>query len=250
MANSMNFNGVDLSAYGLVITHSNIPDFKQQYDSQLIQDTSYGFKPKKPPKIISLEIAVLAATRILLDGYLDGIKSAIVTEIAKALKLDTIIGRYWNAKLTTFEGVYIITGMWEGMMVFQADDPMAYDNDETSSNHTLNVTDPKTIEEVTGGTGYIEPVYTLTAGELLTDKTILIKCINTDEELQWIGTVANGKELEIDVANWTVKNDSVASMSTVTGQFPRMKPNVTNQITVTGFGIKGSLNIKYRDSYL
>lgn len=250
MANSLNFDANDLSAYGLVVTHSNIGDFKQQYDSQLIQDISYGFKPKKPPKIIRLEVAILAAVRATLDGYLDSIRSAIVTEDASVLKLDAITDRYWNAKLTTFEGGYKAAGTWEGVMEFQADDPMAYDNTETSSDHALDVTDPKTVIETPGGTGYINPVYTLAAGEDLTDVTIKVENLTTDEELQWTGSLANGEELEIDVATWIVKKEGTADMSSVTGQFPRLAPGIANSIKVTAFSTTGSLNITYRDRFL
>jgi len=246
----LNFNAIDLSAYGLVVTHSNIPDSTQQYESQLIQDISYGFKPKKPPKIIRLEVTVLAVDRATLDGYLDNIKSVIVTEVAKVFKLDTITDRYWNAKQTTFEGKYRAAGMWEGIVVFQADDPMAYDNTETSSDHNIDA-DPKTITETpSGGTGYINPVYTLTAGENLTDVTIKVENLTTDEEIQWTGSLAITEELEIDVATWIVKKEGVADMSSVTGQFPRLAPGIANSIKVTAFSTTGSLNITYRERYL
>jgi len=251
VANSLNFNAIDLSAYGLIVTHSNIPDSKQQYESQLIQDISYGFKPKKPPKIIRLEVTVLAADRATLDSYLDSIKSVIVTEVAKVFKLDTITDRYWNAKQTDFEGKYRAAGMWEGIVVFQADDPMAYDNTETSSDHNIDA-DPKTILETPGGTGYINPVYTLTAGENLTDVTIKVENLTTDEEIQWTGSLAITEELEIDVANWVVKKEGTASMSGVVSgsKFPRLAPGIANSIKVTAFSTTGSLNIKYRNRYL
>lgn len=244
---------VDLSAYGLIVTHSNIPDFRQQYESQLIQDISYGFKSKKPPKIIRLEVSILAATRAILDGYLDSIKSTIVTEIAKTLTLDTITDRYWNAKQTTFEGTYMAAGLWQGIMVFQADDPMAYDNTEVGVGNDYPIGAVETtIIETPGGTGYINPVYTLTAGENLTDVIIKVENLTTDEELQWTGSLTTGQELEIDVANWVVKKEGMENMSSVTGEFPRLAPNRANSIKVTALysSVAGNLNITYRNRYL
>ena len=251
MANSLNFDANDLSTYGLVVTGNNIGDFKQQYDSQLIQDISYGFKPKKPPKLIRLEVAILATARATLDGYLDSIRSAIETEDASVLKLDIITDRYWKAKLTTFEGGYKAAGSWEGVMVFQADDPMAYDNTEVSSPHIINAT-PKTVTETTEGTGYINPVYTLIPGDGYIAGNVIIKNLTTDEELLFTeGPIHSGEIWVIDVANWLVTMDGDVAMSEVTGKFPRLAPGA-NLIKVTNLytSVNGSLNIKYQNRYL
>ena len=254
MSRSLNFNAIDLSAYGLIVTHSNIPDFTQQYDSQLIKDISYAFTPKKPPKVIRLEVAVLAADRATLDGYLDSIKFVVVSEVARALKLDTITDRYWNAKKTTFEGGYKAAELWEGIMVFQADDPMAYDNTEVGvgNDYPINTAE-KTIIETPGGTGYINPVWTLTPGEDRT-ATIKLKNLTTGEEMQWTGTVSSGHDLVIDTANWHVTDNAVASMAEVVAGsvFPRLAPGIANSIKVTALysAANGNLNITYRNRYL
>ncbi len=252
MANSVNFNTYDLSVYGLVVTHSNIGDFRQEYESQLIKDISYAFVPKRPPKIIRLDVAVLGATRTILDGYLDSIKFVVVTEVAKVFKLDTITDRYWNAKKTVMEGGYRSKGWWEGVMVFQADDPMAYDNTLVSSDHTIDAT-PKTIVETPVGTGYINPVWTLTPGENRT-ATIKLENLSTSEEMQWTGTVSNGHDLVIDTANWHVTDNAVDSMAEVVAGsvFPRLAPKQVNSIKVTALyaAANGNLNITYRNRYL
>jgi len=249
VANSIEFNSTDLSDYGLIVNGSNIPDFNQVYDSVLIKDLSYAFTPKRPPKIISLNVSVIATTRAILDGYLDNIKLATVFEVAKVLKLDAITDRYWNAKNTAFEGRYMAPGWFEGIMIFQADDPMAYDNSAVSNTYNIDA-DPDTNVETPGGNGYIFPVYTLTAGELLTTVTIKVENTTTDEELQFIGTVASGKALVINTATWVVTNDGTEDMADVTGKFPRLKPGVANSIKVTAFSTTGTLNVAYRNRYL
>ena len=249
MANSLSFNSVDLSAYGLKVLNSNVPDFFQLNESQQIQYISYSFTPKKPPKIIVVDVAITGADRATLDGYLDSIKLTMVKNVVKKLTIDAITDRYWNAKLESLAGTYNGPTYWGGKIIFKADDPMAYDNSEVSSDHNIDA-DPKTIIEIPVGTGYINPVYTLAAGEDLTDVTIKVENLSTDEELQWTGSLANTEELEIDVATWVVKKEGVANMATVSGQFPRLAPNLANSIKVTAFSTTGTLNITYRNSYI
>ncbi len=250
MANSIDFNGFDLSDYGLVLTHGNPQDFQQLSDSQQIEDIAYSFNPKHQPMVFRLDVDVIAATRATLDSYLDSIKAIIVTEIAARLEFDTIIDRYWMAKLDAFNGGYRAPGYFSGVMIFRADDPLGYDNTEVSSDHAID-TDPKTVVETPGGTGYINPVYTLTAKENLGAITIKLENISTDEELQWTGTLTTNDELEIDVANWTVKKNDVDDMDII-GQFPRLAPNTANSIKVTALysSVAGELNITYRNRYL
>lgn len=250
MANSFNFDGTDLSTYGLKVKNCNIPDFAQESARQLIQDISYSFQPKRPPKVITIEAIVQGASRSTLDGYLDNIKVITVSESACKLKLDSITDRYWMAKLVSFTGSYLTAGIYEGILTFQADDPMAYDNTETSSDHSINA-DPKTVTEAVGGTGTVNPVYTLTAKENLGAVTIKLENLSLNEELQWDGSLTTDDELEIDVANWTVKKNGTDDMSDVSGKFPRLAANLTNSIKVTALysSVAGELNIKYRKRY-
>jgi len=253
MANSLTFNSIDLADYGLIVNSSNIPNFNQVYDSVLIKDISYGFVPKKPPKTMQFEITVLADTRAILDGYLDSIKSVIASETAKALAVDTITDRYWNAKLNGgLKGRYNGPSMFEGAITFVADDPMAYDNTETDSDHTINAS-PDTVIETPGGTGYIYPVWTLTPGENRT-ATIILENLTTDEEMQWTGTVSSGHDLVINSKTWHVTDNGVASMGEVVAGsvFPRLAPGIANSIKVTALynAVNGNLNVTYRNRYL
>ena len=108
--------------------------------------------------------------------------------------------------------------------------------------------DPKTVQPTVLGTSRVEPVYTLTAGELLTDITLKVENTGTAMELVWEGTILDGKDLEIDVANWHVTNNAMASMATVSGEFPYLNLGV-NSIKVTGFSTTGSVDIVYRKRY-
>jgi len=171
-------------------------------------------------------------------------------EGVKHLTLDFPDDRFYKAKLDNPIDWEIITHkLARAELSFICPDPLGYSSSETSSDHNINA-DPKTVTETTGGTAYIEPVYTLTAGEALNDVTIKVENTDTGEELQWQGSLANGEKLEIDVGLWIVKKEGVASMADMSGKFPRLLPGFANSIKVTGFGSLGSLNIKYRNTYL
>jgi len=246
----LTFNSVDLSTYNLIITYSNIHALFQKVDHTQLEDLSYGESAKKEPRYIKFEFAVTGTGMANLRDNLDSVKKVIVTKTTRTLALDTLAGRYFNAQYISMKGEYKSAQLFVGDMEFKCVDPLAYSTSEISHNHTLDVEDPKTITETTGGTGYIKPVYTLTAGEALNDVTIKVECIEAGEELQWTGSLANGEELEINVATWLVRKEGVASMATVTGQFPRLLPGTDNRIKVTGFGTAGALNIKYKNTYL
>lgn len=251
MAHSIEFNGVDMSAYGLRVTLPGVNLLRQLTSHVQLPDRGYAFRPMREPRYIVVECIVTGTSLANLDVNLDAIKRVLTHIEPKKLIFDALATRYFNAVLESFEGEYLLATSFKGVISFICPDPLGYGIDpEISHNHDIDTAPSTTVDEVTEGTGYIEPVYTLTAGDVLTTATIKIEHIAGNEELQWIGSLAIGEELEIDVANWMVKKEAVASMATVTGRFPRMLPNTTNQIKVTGFLTNGSLNIKYRNTYL
>lgn len=249
MANSIEFNNVDLGDYGLVVNSASTNRQAQDINFQRLHDKAYAFPSGKQPKIIAMEVSVTGTSRSNLDSNLDNINLTLVTDTSHALKRDALSGRYWNALLQVFEGRYYSAVLWRGILVFMCADPLAYDNTQTSSDHLINA-DPDTVIETTGGTAYIEPVYTLTAGEGLAAITLKVENTDTAEELQWIGSLANTEELEINVPLWIVYKEGVADMADVSGQFPRLKPAQANNIKVTAFSTTGTLNITYRDTFL
>ncbi len=246
----LTFDSIDLSTYGLVITYSNIHALFQKVEHTQLENLAYGENAKKEPRYPKFEFAITGTSMMDLRDNLDAVKIVLVTKTARTLAIDTLVGRYFNAQLISMKGEYKSTRLFVGDMEFKCVDPLAYSTSEISHDYDLDIEDPKTIEETTGGTGYIKPIYTLTAGEALNDVTIKVECIEAGEELQWIGSLANGEELEINVATWLVRKEEVASMATVTGQFPRLLPGTDNRIKITGFGILGTLNIKYRNRFL
>ena len=249
MSNSLSFNGTDLSSYELIVISRTSSEFSQEVGYTQLLDAAYPFGATRTAKPIRLRVVVTGTSYADIEDNLDSIKRVLNERDSKHLILDTQDDRYFKAQFISLSGQYQSPTSFAGELSFICTDPLAYDNDETFSPHDVDA-DPKTITEATGGSGFIKPVYTLKAGEELSDVTIKVENLDTVEELQWTGSLADGEELEIDVANWLVKKEGDASMATVTGQFPRLLPNYDNRIKVTSFSTTGTLNITYRDVYL
>lgn len=249
----MKFDGTDLSDYGLTALLSSpvpwVPPLRQGKTG--VPHRAYAARTFLEPREIRVDCVVDAADRATLTSYLDSLSLLLLpTDDEKAIHLDFPTARYWYGKLcdeVEWEAVSQTSAV--GELRFLCSDPRGYDDTQTSSDHNIT-TDPDNINETPGGTCYIEPVWTLTAGENLTDVTIKLENVTTAEELQWTGSLNNGEVLVVNTATMIVTKEGSESMSTVTGKFPRLAPGVTNSINVTAFGTTGTLNIAYRDTYL
>lgn len=249
MAYSLSFDGNDLSGYSLAVTSPDVNRSSRNVPIIQLQDRGYSFRPQSQPRQIYVGFDVTGASRSSLDDNLDAVRQIVTAFTAKRLIFDTMPARYFNAMLTNFSGKYLSALLFRGIMGFTCPDPLAYSIIETSSDFSID-SDPKTVEEVVSGNGYIAPVWTLIAGENLVDVTIKLENLTTLEELQWTGSLASAEELEIDVARWLVSKEGVADMATVTGKFPQLEGGATNAVKVTGLESTGDLNIKYRITYL
>jgi predicted phage tail component-like protein len=249
----MIYNGTDLSDYDLkarlVSPASFMPSINNSYIE--VADKAYDFQAFLKPRIIELECYVTGTSESDLIDNLDNISLLLSPlEGVNPLVLDFPDDRYYNAKVNSpIDWNIVHHKLAQATITFICPDPRGYDNDNTSSDHNIN-SDPDTVEEAVGGTAYVDPVYTLTAGEALNAVTIKVENTDTEEELQWTGSLANGEVLVINTALFYVTKEGSASMSTVTGQFPRLKPGQTNHIKVTAFSTTGTLNITYRETYL
>jgi len=249
LSNSLSFNGTDLSTYGLIVTNESAAAFRQLVDFVQLPDAAYPFGATREAKSISLDIAITGSSYANVQSKLDAIKRILNQRASKHLILDVQDDRYYNAQFISLGGAYKSPRAFIGNLDFTCPDPVAHSTTETSSDFNINA-DPKTVTETTGGTDYIKPIYTLTAGEALNDVTIKVECVETEEELQWTGSLANTEKLMVDVINWIVRKEGSTSMATVVGQFPRLLPGITNHIKITGFGTTGALNISYRNCFL
>ena len=250
MSRSLNFNGIDMSSYELIVTSPGINLLKQLVGYSQLQDKAYSCTPMRAPRHITVDFAVTGTSLADLDSNLDIIKYHLTQTEPKKLKFDSLNLRYFNAILEDFEGEYSLATVFQGRLMFICPDPLGYRTTEDEHSHSIDAS-PKTVTEGVGGTAYVKPVYTLTAKNTLTGVTLKLENTDTEEELQWTGNLAINGTLVIDVANWLVSKGVTADMSTVSGQFPRLKPRLTNHLKVTGLytTVTGNLNILYRDTY-
>ena len=248
MANSMTFNDIDLSDYGLIVNSCDANEVSKRSSYIKIKNYAITGTPTREPKDIQCRITVKGSSRSVLDGYLDNIKMAFDEAINRTIEFDCISGRYWNGKLERFDGKYMSPSVFVGDVRLTCSDPLAYSTTETSTNHTIDA-DPKEVTETTTGSAFIRPVWTFTATGAIGATTFKLENLNTSEELVWTATIANTEVLEIDSQNWYVTLEGVSSMSNISGQFPTLLPSQDNVIRVTG-GDSGTLNIKYRMRYV
>jgi len=225
---------------------SPVIPFSQEASSVQLLDKSIADDSLKPPLIITLEVAVTGTSGADLDGKLDSIRKALNEYGDRELALDYLSDRYWMARFNRFTGDYLSPDVFKGTLEFICYDPLGYGNSDISHEYTIDE-NPEGIVEDTGGTGIIRPVYTLTAGAILTGVTIILVNTNTKEQIEWTGSMAEGEELVIDTDRWIVELEGVASMGTVEGQFPTLVPDTSNLILVSEFS--GTLTITYKNRY-
>ena len=250
MANSLSFDGNDMADYNLVVSSPGDNLFGQVISHVQLQDKGYAFRPQREPRRLPVNFHVTGTSRSNLDSNLDNIKRLLTTLTVQQLIFDSLSTRYFYAILEKMDGKYTSSIHFVGTLNFICPDPLSYSTTETTSTHAIDA-DPKTIEEIVGGSGWVMPVYVLTAGEDLAGITLLINNLTTLEELSIASlTIADTEVLTIDTALWTVTLEDTVTMANVTGKFPRLEPNLTNSIKITAFGSLGSMDIIYRDAYL
>ena len=247
MANSFSFNGIDMLAYGVIVTSHNIPDCKKDITTIQLKDRAYSGDTKRGAKRLHLTCSIEGSDVSDIRDKLDDVIKIIDAGNCQLVVDGT--GRYYNAEFEDRSSGNYFPTYWQGTLTFLCPDPLAYSTTETSSDFNIDA-DPDTIVETVGGTAITLPVWTLTAGETLTDVTIKLENISTGEELQWTGSLADEDELEIDTQYWKVKKNGVSAISGMLSPyaFPRLAVGV-NSIKVTGLSTTGTLNITYRDAY-
>jgi predicted phage tail component-like protein len=245
MANSLSFNGIDLSVYGLIVKTRGTP-VEFTADSVLVHNISYAGDSKVPPKNISLEVAVLGSTVTELKSFMDSIMLILNQPTDEQLILDTQTDRYWLARFKTLTGGY--RGLkFEGALDFTCHDPFAYAVAPSSDATAIaNVVADNAVVD-TGGNALIRPVYTILSDAIRVGTNVILHSDNTDEEIEWIGNLAVGTVLVFNTALWVVTKNGVEDMATVDGQFPTLVQGGINLILTAGF--TGTLTVTWRDRF-
>lgn len=246
MANSFTFNSVDMVDYGLVVSSHSKP-FVQATTSSQLRDRAYAFDSLRPQAVMALEVSVEATTNANLLSYLESIKTELNLRDNSNLTLDLYTDRYWLARFESMSGGFRGPVTWGGTITFILHDQAAYDNDETESDPYTIDEEAEECSETVGGTEKTRPVFTLTCNDTLADTTVSIYNTTTEETIEWTGSLVPNDVLEIDCEDYLIKLNTVASMTTVEGQFPHLLVGV-NLITISGF--RGTMVITYRERYV
>ena len=248
MANSLTFNSTDLSTYGVTITRikDNQTSFKR--DVTQLDTRAHASNGKREALKIDAEFILIGTSLADVQDKLAGIKRILTAVETGELVFDYRSGVYFNAALDEIDGENLTQKCISGTISFLCADPYGYSTTETDQTDNIT-TDPKAVTVTAGGSAKTLPVFTLTAGESLSGP-ISVKNNDTGEELVWDSSMVDTDELEIDTEHWVVKKNGTASMTDVSGQFPRLLPGQDNHIVVTGFGTTGTLQTVFRSRFI
>jgi len=251
MSGSFTFNSVDFSAYGLTVNNDDSPAASRDIKTSQVLDNSFVSTPFAKPKRPRFNVQVVADDLTTLNSYCDTIKRLLLLhKVTKELKLDSTPGRYFNAICQDVDLQAQTPKLMSGSITFLCADPRAYAVTPTSSDFNIDA-DPKTVTEAPGGSAYIEPVWTLTAGETLTDAEIILKNETTDETFTITLSMVDEDVLVINSQTFEVELNDVNVIADMADAavFPRLSPGIANTISVTAFGTTGTLNIAYRNTF-
>jgi len=248
MANSLTFNSIDLSTYGLTITQAG--NNQTLFSRALTQMDTRAFASKGKREALKIETNFLIIGTSLSDtqSKLATIKRILSSAETAQLVFDILPDVYYNTSLEAIDGQILTPYGISGTISFICADPYGYSTTETDQTDNIT-TDPTAVTVTVGGSAKTLPVFTLTAGESLSGP-ISVKNNDTGEELVWDSSMVDTDELEIDTEHWIVKKNGTASMTDVSGQFPRLLPGQDNHIVVTGFGTTGTLQTVFRSRFI
>ncbi len=248
MANSLSFNGTDLSVYGITITQAKIHQTAFNRDVTQLDTRAFASHGKREARKISTEFVLVGSSLLDIHTRLASIKRLLTTVETGQLVFDFIHGIYYNAALDEIDAENLTQTSMSGVISFICADPYGYSTTETDQTDNID-TDPTAVSITVGGSAIALPVYTLTAGESLSGP-ISVKNNDTGEELIWDNSLVDTDELEIDTEHWVVKKNGTESMTDVSGQFPRLLPGQDNHIVVTGFGTTGTLQTVFHSRFI
>lgn len=261
MANSLTFDGVDFTAYGITVLKPFFPFFSSIDASAIrlsIGDGSVSPPSKYNSRIFSVPCIVLGTSHANLLTKLDSIALNLGHREEANLSFDLLPGRYWVAKPVGLPSVSSLGSMVAELTLnFAAVDPHAYDDTENTVN---SGTLPAGITVATGGTIESYPVIEATIATAPVESLV----IGNDATSQWLSWVspssgddlAVGDKIQIDCrpefqtfSIWRVADSAFSvNMEGVSGIFPQLVPNTSNTITFTTITAT-VFSIVWRDRY-
>lgn len=273
MPKSMTYDGTNLADYGLQVTEYDVPelaDIEVNKHMAIFGDsefTSVNFTTRT----IRVECTVKAGSKAELQSNMDSIKrllNPILTD--KVITLDAIEDRRFIGRLEEM-GAPSVKARWafSFRMIFVCMADMQSVNETNASTAIATDPDTLTISAPDGSTSRIPTEFYVRneTGATLTSVTIILSNDTTNESITWKGTIQDDYWLRIGSLDSNGRHKSVLEISTTngsdvdilewvsaevgyqSGDWPRLKGGVANDITVTGIST-GTLEHTYRDRYL
>jgi hypothetical protein len=182
--------------------------------------------PVAAGRVIRVEGRVQAATYEILRGSLDTMQRILNSGKQKLRIADD---RYINAYKQSFMHSYVqgsALRAFDFKIDFLADDPFWYAN--TGDTQTITLTSGDTpvgafykesFELINGGEAYVYVKVTVTANQGGNVTRTTVRNTTSGKTMLYIGTIASGKSLIVDSANFTVKNNGVEDLRNWSGYF-------------------------------
>ncbi len=271
MANSISFNGVDLSAYGFTRERGEMPIFSG-FDAPSVSLDRGDGSVSAPARIVRKSIAVsglvIGAGRAALLTNLNAIAAALNQRTDCVLKLDNYADRQWRARVDGRPKAESIgTNVAKLSIDFICDDPLAEGLADSTVTDTITASDtvkvPADIDgvpQILGGSAvaYPEIIITLSA-PIGAPAAIAVENVARSERILWNepagGALSTGDKVKFEcsqrrmIVSVCPSGGAYAeSMAGVEGRFPGLTPGVTNTLTFTGAA--GGVTIVYRNRFI
>jgi hypothetical protein len=138
MANSIIFNGTDLTAYNLIVTGHNMPAARETAVER-VENKGVAGDARLTPREFVLEVIITGTSVSNVMGLVDSIKGVLNTAETVQMTVGLLSDRYWNVKFKSMEGDLLAQKNWRGTISFTAVDPLGYSTTETTSTKRIGV---------------------------------------------------------------------------------------------------------------
>lgn len=272
MANSLHYNGIDLSGgdYGVTLMKQRTaypvmtrPKIFSASVAQRAGGFTYGGRGTM--RVIPVRVAVQGSSFADLMTKIDNLNYVMAPENGeKSIRFDYVAGRYWMGRLNGEIqappiGATSVTLNWD----FLCSDPNAYSTTEVTQTLTIS-TSPQTFDlPAASGTtidGNVEtfPVWTIQHLSFISALSVTINNTTSGQIITVSKALHENDYLRINSATELIEysEDGIIWVNTNAGRdntnktFPTLKPRVQNSVTITITGVvDATCEVVYRARY-
>ena len=254
MANSLTFNGYDLSDYGLYVNRSNKAILPSKKSSSI--DIPYRHGVISPASVysartLSFDCIIRATSHTQAKSYINSIAGILnETEDCTIVDQGTDTTKFFNGRLSnSFDVSETGPSVFKTQLNFICSDPFAYSTSSTTVNHNITSTDTTKSFSVLGDTKTYATI-TLTADATITNN-ISISNTDNDNEIIICGQDLVSDDILIfycDPDDYRITFNGNITVASQSGYFPTLAGGDTNYIRYRNFS--GSSSILYTARFL